>query len=108
MKALGSARQSADLAQGQVAKHLGSHTTFKSKIGPGERTLDAAELADFCRIYRLRLRRFLKEARLEGGVPLIAARSHECKTLYSCLGLPRDSKEARHRFVSQIANDSSE
>jgi transcriptional regulator with XRE-family HTH domain len=59
------ARQKADLTQVQVAKHFGAHASFVSKIESGERRLDVVELADFCRIYRIRLSAFLKDAGLE-------------------------------------------
>lgn len=65
LQALRSARQKADLTQVQVAKHFGAHASFISKIESGERRLDVVELADFCRIYRIRLGAFLKDAGLD-------------------------------------------
>jgi transcriptional regulator with XRE-family HTH domain len=53
------------MTQDQVAKHFGSHASFVSKIESGERRLDIVELADFCRIYGVRLSAFLKKAGLE-------------------------------------------
>ena len=65
LQSLRSARQKAGLTQTQVAKNFGSHASFVSKVESGERRLDVVELADFCRIYRVRLTVFLKEAGLE-------------------------------------------
>lgn len=65
LQALRAARRSANLTQVQVAKHFGSHASFVSKVESGERRLDVVELADFCRIYRVRLTAFLKDAGLD-------------------------------------------
>jgi hypothetical protein len=51
-----------------VAKHFQSHASFVSKVESGERRVDAVELADFCRIYGIRLAAFLKRAeRVKAG-----------------------------------------
>jgi hypothetical protein len=46
-----------------VAKHFGAHASFVSKVESGERRLDVVELADFCRLYGVRLAAFLKKSR---------------------------------------------
>lgn len=63
--ALRQARQDAHLTQAQVAKHFGSHASFVSKIESGERRIDVVELAQFCRLYGVRLAVFLRHAGLE-------------------------------------------
>ncbi|HZZ26690.1 MAG TPA: helix-turn-helix transcriptional regulator [Pirellulales bacterium] len=63
--ALRAARKSARLTQVQVAKQFDAHASFVSKIESGERRLDVVELADFCRLYGIRLSTFLRQAGLE-------------------------------------------
>ncbi len=65
MQVLRAARKEAGLTQTHVAKHFGAHASFVSKIESGERGLDVVELADFCRLYGVRLAAFLKKAGLE-------------------------------------------
>jgi transcriptional regulator with XRE-family HTH domain len=65
LQTLRAARQEAGLTQTQVAKHFRTHASFVSKVEAGERRLDVVELADFCRIYSVRLSAFLKRAGLE-------------------------------------------
>ena len=42
-----------------------SANSFVSKVEKGERRIDVVELADFCRLYGVRLSAFLKRAGLE-------------------------------------------
>jgi len=65
LQALRAARKKAGLTQIEVAKNFNAHASFVSKIESGERRLDVVELADFCRLYRVRLSAFLKDAGLE-------------------------------------------
>lgn len=65
LQILRQARKDAGLTQTQVAKHFQSHASFVSKVESGERRLDVVELADFCRVYGVRLNAFLKKAGLE-------------------------------------------
>jgi transcriptional regulator with XRE-family HTH domain len=65
LQALRAARKDAELTQTEVAKHFQSHASFVSKVESGERRLDVVELADFCRLYRVRLAAFLKKAGIE-------------------------------------------
>ena len=53
------------MTQVEVAKHFNSHASFVSKVESGERRLDVVELADFCRLYRVRLAALLKRAGIE-------------------------------------------
>ncbi len=65
LQALRAARKDAGLTQLEVAKHFQSHASFVSKVESGERRLDVVELADFCRIYRIRLAVILKRVGLD-------------------------------------------
>jgi transcriptional regulator with XRE-family HTH domain len=65
LQALRAARKDAGLTQTEVAKHFGGHASFVSKVESGERRIDVVELADFCRLYGVRLAAFLKRAGLE-------------------------------------------
>jgi transcriptional regulator with XRE-family HTH domain len=65
LQALRAARLDAGLTQVQVAKAFQTHASFVSKVESGERRIDVIELADFCRIYGVRLGVFLKKAGLE-------------------------------------------
>lgn len=65
LQALRAARQEANLTQVQVAKHFGTYASFISKVEAGERRLDVVELADFCRLYGVRLAAFLKRSGIE-------------------------------------------
>ena len=58
-------RKSAGLTQVEVAKKFGAHASFVSKIESGERRLDVIELAEFCKIYQIRLSDFLEEVGIE-------------------------------------------
>lgn len=65
LSALRQCRLDAELTQTQVAKHFGAHASFVSKVESGERRLDVVELADFCRLYGVRLASFLKQTGLD-------------------------------------------
>lgn len=65
LQALRAARKEAGLTQTQVAKHFRTHASFVSKVEAGERRIDVVELADFCRIYSIKLGAFLKQAGLD-------------------------------------------
>jgi transcriptional regulator with XRE-family HTH domain len=65
LQSLRAARREAGLTQAQVAKHLHVYASFVSKIESGERRLDVVELADFCRLYGIRLGSLLKKAGIE-------------------------------------------
>ena len=58
-------RKDASLTQVHVAKHFGTHASFVSKIESGERRIDVVELADFCRLYGIKLTNFLRKAGLD-------------------------------------------
>jgi transcriptional regulator with XRE-family HTH domain len=62
---LRAARIEAGLTQVQVAKHFRTHASFVSKVESGERRVDVVELADFCKLYGVRLAAFIKRAGLE-------------------------------------------
>lgn len=65
LQALRAARKEAGLTQVEVAKHVHTHASFVNKCESGERRLDAVELADFCRLYGIRVAAFLKRAGIE-------------------------------------------
>jgi transcriptional regulator with XRE-family HTH domain len=65
LKALRESRRAAGLTQTRVAKHFGTHASFVSKIESGERRIDVVELAEFCRLYGVKLGEFLRKAEIE-------------------------------------------
>lgn len=65
LRVLREARTNAGLTQTEVAKTFGAHASFVSKIESGERRIDVVELAELCRLYKLRLAAFLKSAGLD-------------------------------------------
>jgi transcriptional regulator with XRE-family HTH domain len=65
LQVLKAARQEAGLSQTQVAEHFRTYPSFVWKVENGERRLDVVELADFCRLYGLKLAAFLKRAGIE-------------------------------------------
>jgi len=65
LQALRAARKDAGVTQVQAAKHFQAHASFISKVESGERRIDVVELADFCKVYGVRLGAFLKKAGLE-------------------------------------------
>ncbi len=65
LRTLKDARVEAGLTQVEVGRKFGAHASFVSKIESGERRLDVVELADFCKLYGVRLTTFLKHAGLE-------------------------------------------
>ncbi len=65
LEELRKARKTAGFTQTAVAKHFGAHASFVSKIESGERRVDVVELSEFCRLYRVKLADFLKQAGIE-------------------------------------------
>ncbi len=65
LNTLRAARLHAGITQVDAAKHFGSHASFISKIESGERRIDVVELADFCKLYGVRLPQLLKAAGIE-------------------------------------------
>lgn len=65
LRALCDARKSAGLTQVQVGAAFDTHASFVSKVENGERRIDVVELADFCRLYGVKISAFLKSAGLE-------------------------------------------
>lgn len=59
---LRAARQKAGLTQAEVAARLGRPQSFVSKCESGERRVDAVELDEFAKLYRVPLGYFLKDA----------------------------------------------
>lgn len=53
-------RMDAGLTQKKVARKLSTYSTFVSKIESGERHLEVLELAEFCRLYKVKLADFLE------------------------------------------------
>lgn len=65
LKALRQARKSAGLTQLDVAARLGSYASYVSKCESGERRIDVVELAEFCRLYGIKLRELLKSVGID-------------------------------------------
>lgn len=65
LAALRQARKDAGLTQVQVASRFRTHASFVSKCESGERRIDAIELLDFCRLYRLTVAELLAKAGLQ-------------------------------------------
>lgn len=65
LRTLREARKDAGLTQTQVAQHFDAHASFVSKCESGERRIDVVELAEFCRLYGIRLAEFLQRAKLD-------------------------------------------
>jgi transcriptional regulator with XRE-family HTH domain len=65
LRALREARTAAGVTQAQAGKAFGTHPSFISKCESGERRVDVVELAQFCRLYRIRLTDFLRAAGLD-------------------------------------------
>lgn len=59
------ARERAGLTQLDVAEKLSTYASYVSKCESGERRIDVAELADFCRLYRVSLVDFLRSVGLD-------------------------------------------
>ena len=64
LRVLRQTRKRAGLTQTDVARKFGAHASFVSKCESGERRLDVVELAEFCRLYGVRLAALLKDAGL--------------------------------------------
>ena len=65
LKALRQARKSAGLTQLEVADRLDSYASYVSKCESGERRIDVVELAEFCRLYGIKLRELLKSVGID-------------------------------------------
>lgn len=59
LKALRAARKASGLTQLEVTERLRTYATYVSKCESGERRIDVIELAEFCRLYGLKLTDFL-------------------------------------------------
>lgn len=62
LKALHRARKDAGLTQLEVAERLGTYASYVSKCESGERRIDVVELAEFCRLYGVKLGDLLESA----------------------------------------------
>lgn len=60
LKRLREARESSGLTQVQVAKKLGLHQSYVSKIESGERRVDAVELERLAKIYGKSINYFIR------------------------------------------------
>jgi transcriptional regulator with XRE-family HTH domain len=65
LEALRRARHDAGLTQLEVAARLGTYASYVSKCESGERRLDVVELAEFCRLYGVKLAALLKAAGID-------------------------------------------
>lgn len=65
LRALREVRLQAGLTQVQVGRAFGSHASFVSKCESGERRVDVVELAEFCRLYKVKLADFCRQAGLD-------------------------------------------
>ena len=65
LRVLLDARKKSGLTQVEVAAAFSTHASFVSKCESGERRIDAVELADFCRLYGVKLSTLLRAAGLE-------------------------------------------
>lgn len=65
LEVLREARRGAGLTQLDVAARLGTYASYVSKCESGERRLDVVELADFCRLYGMKLAELLKAAGID-------------------------------------------
>lgn len=65
LKILRSSRKRAGLTQLEVARHFGAYMSFVNKVETGERRIDVVELADFCKLYGVKLSAILKQAEIE-------------------------------------------
>lgn len=53
-------REALGLRQIDVEERLGAYKSFIFKVECGERRIDVVELADLCKVYRLKLPKILK------------------------------------------------
>lgn len=65
LTALKEARLAAGLTQTDVAKRFGAHASFVSKCESGERRIDVLELSQFCRLYGVKVAKFLESVGIE-------------------------------------------
>lgn len=65
LEALHRARKEAGLTQLDVAKSLGVYASYVSKCESGERRIDVVELADFCRVYGVKVADLLRAVGIE-------------------------------------------
>jgi transcriptional regulator with XRE-family HTH domain len=62
LEALRKVREDAGLTQGEVTQQLATYASFISKVESGERRVDVVELAALCKIYKVGLIDFLRQA----------------------------------------------
>jgi transcriptional regulator with XRE-family HTH domain len=62
LDALRKAREDAGLTQGEVVQQLATYASFISKVESGERRVDVVELAALCKLYKISLIGFLRQA----------------------------------------------
>jgi transcriptional regulator with XRE-family HTH domain len=60
LKQLRAARKEAGLTQAETARRLRRPQSFIAKCESGERRVDVVELAAFCGVYRLDIKKFVK------------------------------------------------
>jgi transcriptional regulator with XRE-family HTH domain len=65
LKALRQARKAKGLTQLDVAARIGTYASYVSKCESGERRIDVVELAEFCRVYGVKLSDLLEVAGIE-------------------------------------------
>lgn len=65
LKELRLARKRARLTQGEVAERLDVYASYVSKCESGERRIDVVELAEFCRVYGVKLADLLRAVGIE-------------------------------------------
>ncbi len=65
LQALRQAREQAGLTQTDVAQRFGAHASFVSKCESGERRIDVLELAQFCKLYGVKVSDFLRSIGVE-------------------------------------------
>ena len=65
LEALRRARKEAGLTQMDVAARLEAYASYVSKCESGERRIDVVELADFCRVYGIKVADLLRSVGIE-------------------------------------------
>jgi transcriptional regulator with XRE-family HTH domain len=65
LEALRRARKAAGLTQLDVARRLRVYDSYISKCESGERRIDVVELAEFCRLYGVKVAELLHTAGIE-------------------------------------------
>ena len=91
------AREQAGLTQGQVAKLLGMHRPTVSEVEAGRRRVQAEELAEFAKVYRVALPGLLGEDGADGGV-------HEAKVRLAARELAKLKSTDLDRVMNLLAS----